>query len=142
MLDLFKGKIMKEMSIMLNDPDEAKILERSLIMATGEKQKIKPAKYIFIKSDGSTFFANNELVYQKRIENKISVYDALSYLDGLINKEPFLNRSGQKEKLTISIDSYVKDQFVSMCTNGGLKLEKALENLMAQEIKRKINENI
>jgi len=129
---------MKPMSIRLNDIDESKIIASAVLRATGVKNNTKPAKFFFIDINGKIVFSNEEKSYQRRIEDEISVYDALIYLDGLIEKEPFLNRSGQRVKLTWSIDGHVRDQFVSMCNSEGLKVDKALENLIAKEIKRKI----
>lgn len=130
---------MKQLSIKLNDPAEAKIIENAVILATGEKCTIKPAKYVFISEDFKVASSNDDVVYQKRIEHEISVIDAIHYLGGMVQQNPFLLRSGQKVSTAGKIDTGIKEQFASMCRQQGYKLDDRFENLIAADIKCRIH---
>lgn len=130
---------MKPLSIELNDPAEAFIIEKAVIMATGQKCKIKPARYIFISEDFKIQTTNEDIIYQRRIEHKISVLDALEYLNSLVNNKPFLTRDGLKVSPSGKIDQGIKEQFSSMCRRQGYKIDDRLENLIAADIKCRIH---
>lgn len=129
---------MKPLTIKLNDPAESAIIEKALIGATGEKKSIKPAKYVFISEDGKVGISNDDLIYQKRIEHDITVIDALHYLGSLVDKKPFLIRSGIKSPIAGKIDQGIKDQFSAMCRQNGYKPDERFENLLAADIKCRI----
>ena len=130
---------MKPLTIKLNDAAEAGIIEKALIAATGEKKSVKPAKYVFVSEDGKVKVSNDDLIYQKRIEHNITVIDALSYLQSLVDKKPFLIRSGIKSPIAGKIDQGIKDQFASMCRQNGYKPDERFENLLAADIKCRIH---
>ncbi len=130
---------MKNLSIKLNDPSEIIILSNAVQLASGEKVTMKPALYVFISEDFKVAVSNDPKIYAKRIEHEISVFDAIAYLDSMVDKKPFLNRSGLKVSPSGKIDSFIKEQFSSYCKSSGYKLDDRLENIIAADIKCRIH---
>lgn len=133
------------MSIKINDKAEAKVIQKALFAAGGQhsngstKPKEMKAKFLFISEDLVLTCSSDRFAFEKRSENEISVFEAIEFLDSLVNKEPFLQRSGTKVKPNFSIDSFVKNQFNNTCTASGLNFDKRLENLIAADIKCRIH---
>lgn len=130
---------MKNLSIKLNDPSEIVILSKAIQLSSGEKVNIKPALFVFVSEDFKVNSSNDPKVYAKRIEHEISVLDAVIYLDSMVEKKPFLQRSGLKVSPAGKIDSFIKDQFASYCKLSGYKIDDRLENIIAADIKCRIH---
>lgn len=129
---------MKQMTIKTNDKSESQTIQAAVLRAGGTAKLKSDFRFLFISSEGKLQGSNDPVSYQKRIEYDISVYDCIAYLESLVDQEPFLNRSGINGKVSWGIDQLIKDQFVSMCSHQGYKPEKRLENLIAADIKMRI----
>lgn len=135
---------MKEMMITINSIKEAKVLQTAVFKAGGswpdgiKKFKHEDSKFFYIRPDLKITSSNDELFYSGREEYDTPLSEALIVLDSLIEKQPFLNRSGVKSNLPYKIDSYIKDQYVTLCLHNGIDVTRRIENLIAADIKARI----
>lgn len=135
---------MKTQSIKINSPDELVIIQKALFAAGGAHKdgsvKIKKteAAFIFISENGELTFSSDPMIYEKRIEFEITLYDSIKYLQEFIKKAPFLYREGIKAKMSYQIDAGIKNGYTTMCADQGYNKEKRLENLIAADIKCRI----
>lgn len=138
---------MKPIVIELNTPSESEIIQKALFKAggswsnSGANIKKTDKKYFFISEDLFLNVSSDEGSFESRKEYLISVSEALIILNSLIEKKPFLNRSGIKKKIPVQIDSYVLDQYIMICKHHGYDLTRRLENLIALDIKCRIKGN-
>jgi hypothetical protein len=132
---------MKQITLEINNKKESKTIQKCIFKAGGNwsdnavKVKTSNDKYMFISEDLIITTSSDIYSFNKRLDYLISLSEAVIILDSLIEKQPFLNRSGIKVNFPYKIDSFIKDQYITVCSHNAIDISKRIENLMAADIK-------
>lgn len=135
---------MKQLTIKMNNRKESEQLQRYVFRAGGtwsdKSVKVKniDEEYMFISEELIITSSSDINSFNKRSEFLSPLSEALIILDSLIEKQPFLDRSGIKVSFPCKIDSFVKNQYTTVCNHNGIDITKRLENLIAADIKARI----
>lgn len=135
---------MKPMTLQINNKKESETLQAAVFKASGswedDVKKIRNTniKYLFISEDLKISGSNDIIIFNQKSDNLLSLSEAMIILDSLVEKLPFLNRSGVKAGLPYKIDSFIKDQYINCCNHNGIDVTRRIENLIAADIKARI----
>ncbi len=135
---------MKQLVLQINNKKESETIQKCVFKAGGkwsdESVKIKNtgAKYLFISEEIIISSSSDIYSFNSRSEFSVSLSEAVIILESLVEKQPFLNRSGIRVSFPYKIDSFVKDQYITVCNHNGIDITKRIENLIAADIKARI----
>jgi len=138
---------MKELTLKINSENEIELIQKSVFAAGGswhdgtQTIKKKNIKFFNITEDLKLTCSNDPRFLAAREQHLLPVSEALILLESLVEKLPFLNRSGIKKKPPFMIDSYIIDQFITVCRHRGLDPNRRIENLIAADIKASIHKH-